>query len=240
MGLRAEVRRKVLYRLLRGPASISEIAGLFDVKWETAEGLVKLLEEKGLVAREREGRFPFRTVVRLTERGMKVAEELLSEEWSKLGPQERLLLALLYALGGEVRGATRLEKLVFLLENEDEPSPKRFHFFACLHGPYAPEVMKATYVLAYHGLIDIIEEVVRRPEGDEEVVRKTFKLTDRGRLYAEKVFSGMPRGLKERLEGLRRFNEMPLPQLLDYVYSKYPDLCRKYTTLDRWIERTER
>ncbi len=238
MSFRKRLRVEILAKLYeQNEMSISDLAEAVGVRWETIERIVKQLDEEKYVTAKKMEVFPFEIVVTLTERGRGVASEVALGDRSKLGTPERLLSTILYAVGGEVKGATKLEKLVFLLQEEfGVPLKDFFKYFAYLHGPYSPEVMKSSYVLAYYGYIDIREEVyVLEVEGEKERVLRLFRLTDKGQDFAKELFEKLPEDVKEKLVCLKRFNNMTTRQLLDYVYAKYPKFAKKYTKLDKWV-----
>jgi DNA-binding MarR family transcriptional regulator len=239
MTLRERLKAEVLIQLYqKSGLSISALSDAVGVRWETIERIVNQLVKERLVIMTKKETFPFEKVVNLTERGKKVAAEMALEDRGKLGVSERLLLAILYAVGGEVKGATKLEKLIFLLQEElGVPIKDFFKYFAYLHGPYSPDVMKSSYILAYYGFIDVNEEVyVQEIEGEKERVLRVFRLKEgKGEDFARELFESLPKEIKEKLERLRRFNNMTTRELLDYVYAKYPKFAKKYTKLDRWL-----
>lgn len=237
MSFRKRLRAETLSKLYeQKEMSVSELAEAVGVRWETVERIANQLAREDYVTVKKMETFPFKKIVTLTERGREVASELVLEDRSKLGTPERLLSTVIYAVGGEVKGATKLEKLVFLLEKEyGVPLKDFFRYFAYLYGPYSPEVMRSSYILAYYHFIDIKEEVyVLDVEGEKERVLRVFRLTDKGRDFAEELLEKLPEEVKEKLVKLRRFNNMTTRQILDYVYAKYPEF-KKYTKLDKWL-----
>ena len=187
---------------------------------------------------EKEDRFPFRKTVSLTDAGKAFAAELLSwedtEKSIKLQPTDVMLLVIMYAVGEEVKGATKLEKLPFLLEKECGVKVDHlFKYFPYLHGPYSPKVMEAAYRLAYFKLIEMEERVVGVGTNEEHTMR-VYRLTPKGRDLAVKIFKSLPDEHQKALLRLRDFNRLPLRELLKYVYTKYPEV-KKYTKLDEFL-----
>jgi DNA-binding transcriptional ArsR family regulator len=75
------VRRKMLSRLSRGPASVSELAQPFRISLPAVMQHLKALEESGLVRSEKKGRV---RTVRLEPRTLSAAESWIAErraEW---------------------------------------------------------------------------------------------------------------------------------------------------------------
>jgi DNA-binding transcriptional ArsR family regulator len=75
------VRRKMLSRLSRGPASVSELAQPFRISLPAVMQHLKALEESGLVRSEKKGRV---RTVRLEPRALSAAESWIAErraEW---------------------------------------------------------------------------------------------------------------------------------------------------------------
>ncbi|HSH46048.1 MAG TPA: metalloregulator ArsR/SmtB family transcription factor [Longimicrobiales bacterium] len=70
-------RRRVVERLGRGPASVSELAGPFDMALPSFMQHLKVLESVGLVRSRKEGRV---RTYRLSPRELKRAEDWLSEQ----------------------------------------------------------------------------------------------------------------------------------------------------------------
>lgn len=234
MSLRKRLRAEILSKLYeQSEMSISDLAQAIGVRWETIEGRVNKLAQEGYLTVEKMKTFPFKKNVYLTERGRKVASELVLGDRSKLKTPELLLLTILHAVGGIIKGATKLEKLVFLLEREyGVPLKDFFKYFKYLYGPYSPDVMRSSYILAYYYFINIDEKVYPRDvKGEKEWVLRIFRLTDKGRDFAKELYDDLDKEIKEKIFELRRFNKMSTREILDYVYAKYPEF-KKRTKLD--------
>lgn len=68
-------RRAILARLTRGPATISELAAPFQLSLPTVSRHIKLLEEAGLVVKERNAQW---RTVRLDSAALKTADSWLA------------------------------------------------------------------------------------------------------------------------------------------------------------------
>lgn len=163
--------------------------------------------------------------------------------------REDILLLLLSALSGcgtkqRVAGITRLEKMMFLLQKETGFSGKlqnKFNFEPWKFGPFSKEIYADLDLLASLGLVDAEErtlpsyvehtereEYSRLIEDDEEIVEKTFALTDRGCKVSEKLRAFVSDKDWQEIEGLtKRFEKVPLTRLIQYVYHRYPETTSK-------------
>lgn len=140
---------------------------------------------------------------------------------------------------GRIDGITRLEKLVFLVEQEGgfEAIGTDSGFEAHNFGPFSAEIYKAVDVLAAAGLItDSRSTTPSREEtweaesviGDGPHAPRSFALTERGERYFNALVSELPVAEMEGLSRFKRtFGELPLRQLIRYVYEKYPAFTDK-------------
>lgn len=153
-------------------------------------------------------------------------------------------------LGGkELRGVTRLEKLIFLLANEAEVSDASnlFQFRAYKFGPFSADVYQATEflgginfvtlgerpVVSYYAtsaeeyLTELTVEDAEENVGVTAMREKTFALTDAGKRAAANLREIWQRERPNELAKLdsivKRFGGLPLNQLIRYVYRRYPD-----------------
>lgn len=205
---------------------LSEVGGSATTLGKRLDNLI----EEGLVEDEIVRGKPYRRMLRLTDEGRELARRLKFATAifnPELLRRERLLLALLYAVGGEVRGRTRLEKLPFLLRHEFEIRLQQFYRYEPYPiGPFSKDLLESVSGLIMLGLIEEEEQFVKVYEIDEEVIRKTYRLTLNGRDLAQGIFKELPEHIKDAMRGLNRFNEMPLSELLEYVHTKYPDFLK--------------
>jgi hypothetical protein len=144
-------------------------------------------------------------------------------------------------------GITRLEKLVYLLEQETdfEGVGRFFPFFAHNFGPFSKEVYEAVDFLVGCDLLEVREkaygsayasadeaglaEAIADDEaGDVEVKEKEFKLTDQGRTVARKMREAVARRRPSDVDELDtivlRYGAWPLRQIIRYVYRRYPKM----------------
>lgn len=147
------------------------------------------------------------------------------------------------ALRGRLEGITRLEKLVFLLENETPlggrltESPE---FVPHNFGPFSQKVYQAIELLSAAGLVNDSASIAVTKEdswesdeiiGDEPeklYTTRDFELTSRGRRYYDALLKELPPDTEQIVGDLKsRFGAMPLRQLIRYVYARYPPMTSK-------------
>lgn len=137
--------------------------------------------------------------------------------------RELLPLALLRANDGEeIQGRTRMQKLVFLIQEEFEDAehklPETYTYVPYDYGPFARDLYDDLDRLKDRGVIE--EERVEMADG---TYKYNYRLTDQ----ADGYLSNLPQQKFERTQRFAEqikseFNDIRLPELLDYVYSKYP------------------
>ena len=133
-------------------------------------------------------------------------------------------LALLDAMGGEIQGKTRLQKLAFLLDEEqlgdrfDAYSYRKYDY-----GPFSKELLDDTESLAQKDLVDISEQ---RTVGGN--TRYDYQLTDPGQDAVSKLSekeSDISEIFDAAEEIVSEYGDLPLRDLIERVYDMYP----KYT-----------
>lgn len=170
-----------------------------------------------------------------------------------------VLMTLLYAPGAtgkpgeEIRGITRLEKLLFVLEKETpfgEYLKEEYNFEPYHYGPYSVEVFDQIEALEDAGLVEtstvetkhsvetydafqIELDVVTDESSLESVKQETkkltiYRLTDKGMKVGKAIFDSLSEEEKHKLHEIKsRFNSMSLQRLLRYIYTKYPEETEK-------------
>jgi hypothetical protein len=152
-----------------------------------------------------------------------------------------LILLLLRAPGtsksskDRLYGITRLEKLLFLADKESA-LPGRvddaFRFTAYNFGPYSKAIYEAVEVLEEANLVredrvldgralDVLEERAT-DAADIEGVERRFFLTEDGKDVADFLAKRHPEFLDLMTEIKTKYSGMPLRQLIQYVYRRYP------------------
>ncbi|MEZ3142870.1 PadR family transcriptional regulator [Halobaculum sp. MBLA0143] len=135
-----------------------------------------------------------------------------------------LPLALLYADGrSEIRGATKLQKLAFLAQ--EEYGVEELHEFEPdRYGPFSESLAGTVNALEQKGFVEKREEQV--PGGSEILV---YSLTDEGAKLVEALLreqEGLERVLGSVEELKRDLGDKTIDRVLRQVYKTYP----QYTT----------
>jgi len=140
---------------------------------------------------------------------------------------KKWILVLLHSLG-EIKGSTRLEKLLFLLKEKFEVVERAFYRFEPYYfGPFSSQILEDVKLLRDMGLIEIENEVFepRSEFSDTIFVRKTYRLTEDGIAKASEVFEDfISRNppVRKALFNIREYNSIPLSNLLNIIYTEYP------------------
>lgn len=136
-------------------------------------------------------------------------------------------LALLYAGDGEpIEGRTRMQKLVFLmqqyLDERDEYSftSEEYEFIAYDYGPFSKELYDDLDSLSEQGHIVDSEEELRdgKEKYDYEIQPTGVDVIEnrKDKEGAQEILQ-----LAEDLKS--QYNDVLLSELIDYVYSQYPE-----------------
>ena len=147
----------------------------------------------------------------------------------------------------QVNGITRLEKLLFLIEEEcgdqiaiEEP----FEFTAYHYGPYsravyeAVELLEEANLLAEHrhftdSNLDRAEELLYSDTATELSYERRFKLTSEGELVAAYLAEIHPK-IYGRITNLKdRYAGLTLQNLIYHVYTQYPSYTEKSLIRDQ-------
>ncbi len=170
-----------------------------------------------------------------------------------------LVMALLFApgrtgqQGEEVRGITRLEKLIFLLLKEggfEGKTGSELSYEAYDYGPYSGELVDILDALKGEGLVQsrpaalesfkevadgLVVAVSRSPEASMKPKSvEIYGLTDRGRTVGEAVFRELTKRDIDAITTIKRkFNQLSLNDLLEYVYKRYPKMIEKSKIMDQ-------
>jgi uncharacterized protein YwgA len=160
-----------------------------------------------------------------------------------------LVLALLYAPGktqkaGEpIEGITRLQKLLFLLQQGKGPKTlvaqaKEYKYRPFKMGPFSEGVREDLQILQSAGLLRtekleylLTDDTDKSLDESDQPAKSKFRrvessrfiLTENGLRAAKDLWAGMPPQERDGLAEFKRFfNALTLRQLLIFVYEKYP------------------
>ncbi len=167
-------------------------------------------------------------------------------------------------ISGELGGITRLQKLLFLLENEAgvKLESNGFDFLAYKAGPYSSKLYDDLEFLENLGFLssEIVgettaeessevdalnfEDLIESDENEEvgfadAYVERSFKLTEKGKNKIEDLISNSE--YQPILDGIRKikskYGNYSLSDLLYYVYSKYPEMTVESEIKDKVLSR---
>ncbi|EPZ49330.1 hypothetical protein M902_0726 [Bacteriovorax sp. BAL6_X] len=170
---------------------------------------------------------------------------------------------------GELGGITRLQKLLFLLENELSNGERfeELEFTAYKAGPYSSRIYDELEFLENLGFID--SEIVGETTTEESVevdalnfedlmgeessakddvgyadayVERSFKITKKGMSKVQEILNSGE--YTPSLEGIRKikskFGKYSLSDLLYYVYTKYPEMTVESEIKDQVLSKRRR
>ena len=183
---------------------------------------------------------------------------------ANLGRREILLLVIGLDKSGtakdSISGITRLQKYIFLLENESKITPENegFEFSAYKAGPYSSRLYDDLELLENLGLIQMetaaeptateIADIDQLTFGDlingdldEDESRasdafqaRRFQLTEKGK---KRIKSSLNKdNAKKTVDGIRRikskYSTFSLRDLLKHIYTKYPGMTTESEIID--------
>lgn len=129
---------------------------------------------------------------------------------------ERILLplTLIDSASEKVRGRTKMQKFVFLIQQNLERN--QYSFVPYDYGPFAKTLAAD---------LDKMEERGFIRETENEEYGYEFEITDKGKKELQQISEGedAERIRDEANHVVQEWNEQPLSQLLNHVYSKYPE-----------------
>ena len=136
--------------------------------------------------------------------------------------RQLLPLALLRASEEQnIRGRTRLQKMVFLIQQQfgdTDELPGEYSYIPYDYGPFAKKLYDDLDFLEERGVI-----TENRVTMDDKVVYY-YSLGQNADEYLNNWSSDEVDRVLDMAEHIKdQFNEVPLPSLLDYVYSEYPE-----------------
>lgn len=149
------------------------------------------------------------------------------------------VVLILFRLAKEVKGVTKLQKLLFLIEQETEffeeyESEVAFKFAPYRMGPFSKEVYSEIRFLLELGAITQ-EPWTGAPAAMESVDlgHKRFVVTSKGEKIGHQLYEILEADYQTELEEIvEEYNDLPLRELLRYVYTEYPDYATESEIVD--------
>jgi DNA-binding HxlR family transcriptional regulator/uncharacterized protein YwgA len=211
--------------------SFTELMRIINANPRTLADRISELSQYKIISVEKEKSFPFKETITLTNEGLELAKRIkiayVSID-SNISYRAKILLYMMHVLGGEIIGSTKMEKLPFLLEKEFDVK-LGYHYNPMDYGPYSIELLNEINILQMKGYISVREEVVPiKEKGTTKAVeRRTYCLTDKGKEKNNKMLQELNQNIRDSIEKIRKYNDMNLNDLLDYVHTKYPEYKKK-------------
>jgi DNA-binding HxlR family transcriptional regulator len=224
---KSKAAQLVLALLGKESMSFSELMEATKANPRTLSDRIVELSQNNLISVEKDTKFPFKETITLTKRGEMIAQYLnraYSTPSKGLSERAKILLYMIHEMGNIVKGTTRMEKLPFLLDNEFGVK-LAYQYIAEAHGPYSIELLEEIKLLQDNGYLAVTEEIVPVDKNGEtvQVERRDYCLTQKGIEKSKELTEGISNQIKTSVNELKKFNNMKLQVLLDYVHTKYPN-----------------
>lgn len=159
-----------------------------------------------------------------------------SSETQEALPRAVYVLLLLAAdKGAPVAGRTRLEKLVFLIQEKILQelrlvvSEDVYHFRPLHFGPFSEEVLDDLRTLKMLGLAGV---------DGEDKAEQVFRITDKGHVAAQRILETgrVPRVLMDKIERIKvDFGRLSLDELIREVYREFPQYIEQSHIKDKYL-----
>ena len=126
-----------------------------------------------------------------------------------------------------IHGITKLQKLLFLIEEETKffeeyKDDLAFEFDAHKMGPFSKHVYEELRFLQQLNAIET-EPMEDGSEDNAQLTNKIFHITEKGEKIASELANQLePVHNQELAEIVENYNDMELRELLHYVYTEYP------------------
>jgi len=144
-----------------------------------------------------------------------------------MNTRKMLPLALLYAdEEHQIDGRTRFQKLIFLMQMEgnlnDLDPTDTYRFEPYDYGPFSSTLYDDLDSHIERGLIEDSKEEL---DEEDDIVKYEYQLESDGQEFVEEQVSEneFERIVQEAERIIEEYGDIPLPELIDLVYSKYPD-----------------
>jgi uncharacterized protein YwgA len=145
--------------------------------------------------------------------------EALDLEYEKLVTP----LLLVDASGGAVYGRTRIQKMMFLAQQESEFKGDEFEYFAWDYGPYSKELQQYLDVLVD---LSFLRETAEKAKEGYAVYK--YEITKAGRTFVQEQNSTSTQNKRKALVALSQaWNRVSLEELIRHVYAAHPDFAVK-------------
>ena len=138
------------------------------------------------------------------------------------------VIFILFYFAEEIYGVTKVQKLLFLIEQETEffnefEEDVNFNFAPYKMGPFSQEVYLELHFLLQLDAIDKDDWDAEAEYVETDLANQKFVITSKGRKIAQELVEILEPEHREELESLvQQYNALQLNDLLKYVYTEYP------------------
>ncbi|WP_336358500.1 hypothetical protein [Haloarcula sp. CGMCC 1.6347] len=139
----------------------------------------------------------------------------------KISKEKLIPLALLDASEGSLNGKTRLQKLAFLLDEQELGDQfDAYSFKKYDYGPFSKRLLEDIEALERKGLVDISKS---RTMGGNQ--RYDYELTDTGSEVIEQLLGvdDVEKVFNAAENTVNKYKDMSLRDLIEHVYDEYPE-----------------
>lgn len=157
---------------------------------------------------------------------------------------------LLFHIAEEVEGITKIQKLLFIIEEETIFGEKygreiEFDFNPYKMGPFSAQVYDEISLLLNMNAIEKQDmnksrsdawefEQYTEEKSSNELANKKFTITEKGKKIGRELEEYLDEDVFEDLEStIEEMNSLSLDGLLEYVYTEYPDMTTKSEIKDQ-------
>jgi uncharacterized protein YwgA len=241
--LRGEKSVDILLALYNGGKGVREIqtatgGSHSTIQKRISELLAEHLIKEEYLTGEEFGEIPVgKRLISLSEEGRTIIESLLQGGFLKLprlSKDRQKWLVLTAHILNQIRGRTRFMKLLFLLRFElGLRKGNFFRFKPWIYGPFSEGVVEDLEELERQGFMQKTRVSFLEGETREERVLYMYEPTTVGRDVAQELLKYLPRQYSSMLEELRKFNDMPLKELLIYIYKRHPKFIKRSIITER-------
>jgi uncharacterized protein YwgA len=139
----------------------------------------------------------------------------------KISREQLIPLALLYASGRNIKGKTRLQKLAFLLDEEElGDNFKAYNFKKYDYGPFSKHLLQDTEQLKREGVVDINKTRTFSGNARYDYEIEENWLGEVEDLAEEKDISEIFEAAEMLVE---KHKDKSIRDLVEYIYEKYPE-----------------
>lgn len=153
---------------------------------------------------------------------------------------------ILFRFAEKIRGVTKVQKLLFLIEQEtgffqDHEDTIAFNFAPYKMGPFSEHVYEELQFLLQLDAIEAEDlQQSHAPILASELSNKEFSITQKGEKIASQLVELLePEHRHEVQMTITEYNQKSLTELLRYVYTEYPEFAAESEIKDELFEEAQ-